>query len=76
MMGEAQGAVGSQEKWLTLPGVGGAKEGESRKTRGGQPSKEQGGAYLAKDTGCPKAWGRQLGLKNSQRAWLLSGSPK
>lgn len=56
-MGEAQGAVGSQEKWLTLPGVGGAKEGESRKLREGQPSKEQGGAYLAKDTGCPKAWG-------------------
>ena len=54
--GGAQGAVGSQEKWLTLPEVGGVKEGETRKTRG-QPSKEQGRAYLAKDTGCPKAWG-------------------
>lgn len=38
-MGEAQGLVGSQGKWLTLPGVSRAKEAETRKT---QPFKEQG----------------------------------
>lgn len=41
-MGEAQGLVGSQGKWLTLPGVSGAKEDETRKMGEAHPSKEQG----------------------------------